>query len=93
MKKERVTVFPETCDDEVRSHKRKKVDDYVEASLTMIYHNGAEIIECHCKQLIKGSHICSKKISGGSFQIMDCGFNKYNQKNSCSICIMDAKEK
>ena len=79
--------------DNVETRKRKKVDNCVEASLAMIYHKGAEVIECHCKQLIRGKHKCSKKISSGLFQIIDCSFEERKLDNSCSICIADSKKK
>ena len=74
--------------------KRKNSTREQNKTITLIYHNGAKSIECHCGRIINGRHECTKGVEEATekIQVIECDFTKWND-NYCNVCMKDAKQK
>ena len=75
--------------------KKMKLDEPM-----LIWHNGAEVIECGCGKIINGKHKCTKDIKSKKLCVTECGYNTERRYRplrevnlACDICQKDAKQK
>ena len=69
-------------------------------SKMLIWHNGAEVLECCCGQIINGDHKCTKDMTSKKLCVTRCGYNTDYKQNpieevnlSCDVCRKDAAQK
>ena len=84
--------FIEKCLISLNMEKGKDSTEDQNKTITLIYHNGAESIECHCGRIINGRHECTTEEATEEIQVIECAFTKWND-NYCSVCMKDAKQK
>ena len=68
-----------------------------EKKITLIFHSGANVIECHCGTIIKGQHNCIKEAeeSVTKIQVINCCFKDYYdymKNNKCDVCREDDED-
>ena len=85
---------------ELKNNLKRKYENATneeEKSIMLIYHRGAQAIECHCGETINGRHNCLKeKVEAvKKLQVIECRFNTLGYKidTKCCFCEKDAKEK
>ena len=66
----------------------------------LIWHNGAEVLECCCGQIINGNHLCTKDMKSTKLCVTRCGYNTVRKQNplreinlTCVVCRKDAEQK
>ena len=66
----------------------------------LIWHNGAEVLECCCGHLILGNHKCKQYMHSLKLRVTRCGYNTTYRQNpleeinlACVVCQEDAAQK
>ena len=85
----------------IKSHLEADIDTLQSViSKMLIWHNGAEVVECCCGQIINGNHQCTKDMTSTKLCVTSCGYRTERGYNplreinlDCVVCQKDTEQK
>jgi hypothetical protein len=71
--------------------------------MALLWHNGAEVLECCCGKIINGHHQCTQDMTSIKLVVTTCGYNttyRHSKNNvieeinlACVVCRKDTERK